>query len=83
MEAASFKGIWDEKTALWKFQVAVLLPSHLGHMMWPTKVLEVSVSGKQQCRDYGKAQWENSMWAPGIWDKTMPSVAETTNSLRK
>lgn len=69
MEAASFKGSWDEQTALWKFQAAVPLPRHVGHMMQLTKVLKVSVSGKQQYRDYGKAHWENSMWAPGIWNK--------------
>lgn len=37
---------------------------------------------KKQCRDYDKAQWENSMWAPGIWNKAMPCVAELTHFLR-
>lgn len=37
---------------------------------------------KKQCRDYGKARWENSRWVPGIWNKAMPSVAELTHFLR-
>lgn len=75
-EGGSFKWSWDEKIARWKFQAALPPPSHVGHMMQPTKVLEVSVSGKQQYGDYGKAQWENSTWAPGLWNKATPSVTD-------